>query len=296
MTKKDYQQFKCWLLNNEQIHVRSTDKATHTIYSDAIDYLYAYNEFINKHISSNNDIFSLIKNKNYIAIYNFRHHYRVKPRHKETQNILLPLFFNYLNCNYEEYIEFEANRTLSMYSNSNTLFIHSGNIACIKYNHPIEDVYASIVTNLPVPIYIHASRCTKCNIIFIRKEEFLRLRSRYPFLVANFCELSYNGYTPLKDIKLKCESILMLCGYNTRDNGPSEENRQKLLASIIGNEILNKTQIIQYLEHFINFNGSKENMFFAVHKWQNDLNYVRNFNLDTHPYVEIKEIKMYSSR
>ena len=153
---------------------------------------------------------------------------------------------------------------------------------------------ATILVDSEAPIFVHASHCKQCDITFIRKEEYLRLKNKYPFLVANFCELSNDGYTPAKSSGLAAESPLMLCGYNVKSDSPNKLYRQMILANIIYNGILSKTEVIQYLEHFINFNGRSSKAFFATDKWENDLRFIRNLDIESHPIVLINDIKPYS--
>ena len=300
MVSEDYQNFRFWLTQTNRIPLKkylTNQNFHHEDISDEFDFvemLFLHNRFVNRYISPGDDLFSLIKNKNYRALYDMRYHYRYK--RNIAKYYFLLFCFEYLEENFTEFKEYEAVSCLAKYSNSQTLFIHKGNIACLMYKHPVEDVKASIITASDDPIFVHASHCTKCNITFIRKEEYLRLRKRYPFLVANFCELSEDGYTPVSSIRLAAESPLMLCGYNVKQGGPPKYYRQAILANMIYNGILSKTQIIQYLEHFISFNGHKESLFFATDKWESDLEYVRNLDIDSHPVVSISEIKPYSQR
>ena len=112
-------------------------------------------------------------------------------------------------------------------------------------------------------------------------------------MVANFCELSFDGYTPIDDGPFSNASPLMICGYNVRSGVLTEAHRHAILTNIIYNGIMTKVEIIQYLEHFINFNGSKSNMHLAVSKWENDLEFVRRLNIESHPIVEVTHLKPY---
>lgn len=258
----------------------------------AIGYLFALNQYIYP------DVFAAIKQKNYKEIYYARHHYKYKRKVKEANDFLIPLYFRYLNCSFDEYLEYEAITSLQKNAREGVIYIHRGNIACLKYKHPIEDVQAHILIDSNIPIKVHASFCTCCRIAFIRKEEYLRLRRKYPFLVADFCELASDGYSLMSDSSsMRSHSPLMLCGYNVNnDSALTQEQRQALLANIIYNGIMSKTEIIQYLEYFIAFNGSKLDMFIAVEKWESDLRFVRQLEIETHRIVSVTQIKAYSPK
>ncbi len=56
---------------------------------------------------------------------------------------------------------------------------------------------------------------------------------------------------------------------------------------------LKKQEIINYLELFIKTNGSKFGMNNAVSKWQNDLNFVREYNMEWQDDFDIDEVRRY---
>ena len=231
MTVDDYQNFKKWLIDNYEIikssdiHKQIIDKCDVLIQSsnyierlasNLIGTLYSHNMFILKYIVEGKELRDLILAEDYNTLYSVRHHYRYSKG--LLNDLLLSMYFEYLGFSYEKYEEYESTLTLSKHTNTTTLFIYNGKITCLKYKHPIKDIKASIITDLDEPIYTHASFCEKCQIAFIHKQEYIRLRKRYPFLVAHFCELSDNGYTPIKKASLAAESPLMLCGYNVKNN------------------------------------------------------------------------------
>lgn len=91
---------------------------------------------------------------------------------------------------------------------------HRFEIACTRYRHPIEDVAVSLPVENGSVITVHASRCQKCNLVFMQKAQYLRLRKEHRILIADFCELSEDGYSIIPPGKFAAESPLTLCGYN----------------------------------------------------------------------------------
>ena len=76
--------------------------------------------------------------------------------------------------------------------------------------------------------------------------------------------------------KLAQESILMQYGYNVSQTvGLSARQRQKILAVMIDNKVLSKSEIISYLDFFIRQHGSRNNMGIAISKWEDDREFVR---------------------
>ena len=61
-------------------------------------------------------------------------------------------------------------------------------------------------------------------------------------------------------------SPLKLCGYSvSQSKGLTQATRQYILAKIIYDGIMSKLDVIRYLEHFINLNGSKlENSIISI--------------------------------
>ncbi|MCD8160788.1 MAG: hypothetical protein LUE61_06350 [Clostridiales bacterium] len=90
------------------------------------------------------------------------------------------------------------------------------------------------------------------------------------------------------------ESPLKLCGYNvSQAEGLTESERHYILAKMIHNGIVSKTETIRYLEHFINMNGAKEGNELARSKWKNDLAFVHSYRIDTQPEVYIDSVERY---
>ena len=80
--QEQYQAFKLWLIENKKLSTDQTVNAKriifsheHAIESDYIAHLFAINRIIEKYISQNDDLFTLINNSNYDAIFRFRFHY-----------------------------------------------------------------------------------------------------------------------------------------------------------------------------------------------------------------------------
>ena len=83
----------------------------------------------------------------------------------------------------------------------------------------------------------------------------------------------------------------MQYGYNvSKVEGLSNESRQKILAIIIDNKILSKTEIISYLDFFINQRLSLNNMKDAVAKWKEDRKFVENYKNDVYGQVGVSAI------
>ncbi len=283
-----YIKFKHWLINTDNI--KSCP--------DAVSFAFSINKFMQKRICAI-DLWEVILKKRYALLYKCRRHpqYQRSKHYAEVREQVFRLCFDYLERSYDAYIQYEAERTISENTKPHIVYLHQGNIACLRYHHPTNDVTASIAVGTEIPLRAHATRCWKCNIVFMHKNYYLQLRKLHPFVVANFCEIGENGYSPIAGGQFAAESPLKLCGYNARKDSPlSDEERQEILGTIIDNGILTKAEILQYLNHFIGFNGERLQNRFAVTKWESDYHFVADLNIDDHPLVCIDEIRPYSKQ
>ena len=256
------------------------------------------NRFILKRIGPYN-LLQIVDSHRFDLLFQTRHHWEYLKRYHnaETRNLVTKLCFDYCKQSFEEYLDYEASRVFSTQANPNTLYIHKGNIACLRFHHETNDITVSLAADSNQRIKATATHCWKCNIIFMPKRQYLSLRKQYRFLVANFCEIGDDGYTPVKDVKMKEESTLALCGYSVDKDSPlSGLDRKELLANIISNGILSRAEILAHLNHLILFNGSKDSNFAACCRWEEDYAYVSNLNIDEQPLVKIDQIQPYAKK
>ena len=71
----------------------------------------------------------------------------------------------------------------------------------------------------------------------------------------------------------------MVYGYSVKADGPSETERQNLLARLMTFGFLSKERIVAIIKDHINYNGRRTNMENAVKKWKDDLECVQDFNI-----------------
>ena len=74
----------------------------------------------------------------------------------------------------------------------------------------------------------------------------------------------------------------------------SSKERQYILAQIIHNHIMSKQELIKYLSYFIKMNGARNGNEYAVSKWQEDMRFVQDYNINIQPSTIIREVKNYS--
>ena len=140
-------------------------------------------------------------------------------------------------------------------------------------------------------INIPAGFCPECNIYFILDSTYKSLITKGSITCRVTDEKNYarNGY--MNGQKLARESILKQYGYNvSKVEGLSNKSRQKILAIMIDNKILSKSEIISYLDFFINQRVSLDNMKDAVAKWKEDRIFAENYKNSEYARVGVNSI------
>ena len=168
-------------------------------------------------------------------------------------------------------------------------------LKCMHEEHRIKNVVGIIsiiddegkIQTVKIP----AGFCPECNIYFILESTYKSLKTKGTITCRVTDEKNYARSGYMNGQKLARESILMQYGYNvSKVEGLSNESRQKILAIIIDNKILSKTEIISYLDFFINQRLSLNNMKDAVAKWKEDRKFVENYKNDVYGQVGVSAI------
>ena len=165
-----------------------------------------------------------------------------------------------------------------------TLYIYKGNILCHKNNHPLVPATAIIHDELDRELELDVEYCPVCNRYMLSYTSYEQYRERHGLLIGKLKMISLNSFGG--EFDMASESPLKLCGYNvSQAQGLSASTRQFLLAKIIHDDIMKKTEVIHYLEHFINMNGAKKENALALEKWCEDLDFVHSYNKNIQPKV-----------
>lgn len=98
-----------------------------------------------------------------------------------------------------------------------------------------------------------------------------------------------SGY--INGMKLAQESLLMQYGYNvSQTEGLTTTDRQKILAVIIDNKIMSKSEIISYIDFFISQRSSNSRMEVAISKWEADREFVDNYKIGQYTQYGVNAI------
>ena len=173
------------------------------------------------------------------------------------------------------------------------LYVHKGNIVCQRNSHSIICVQAKIPTTDDTFVTLNANFCCDCKRFFVNYYEYQQCMKLNHALIGKFQFTKSGNYYDGFNIR-NPESLLKLCGYDvSQATGLTTKGRQKILQSIMTNGILKKHELINYLILFITANGKRTGNEIACQKWEDDLTFVRNYNMVRQPISYIKEIKKY---
>lgn len=167
---------------------------------------------------------------------------------------------------------------------------------CLHDDHKLKDITGNInvITQKGEvrQLKISAGYCSRCNIFFILESTYEYLKSMGTPLCRMTSEKAYlKGIGSYNGMKLAQESILMQHGYNvSQEEALSPIRRQKILAVLIDNKILTKSDVIGYLDFFIDLKKSNPKFEKAISKWQNDREFVAEYKIGSYKQYGINGI------
>lgn len=178
-------------------------------------------------------------------------------------------------------------------SKTGILYVHRGMIKCLRDKHTVTSVTAVIPGRSGLPVELNVNYCVDCDKFFIDEKEFEHYRKKYGLLVAHFVfETDDGSCSPYRE--LAEQSLLKLCGYSvSASDGFSAEERTGLLAAIIDNGVMSKSDVLNYLHWFVQYNGNKPGNEIAVEKWKSDISFVRDYHIGDQAHCYISDIKQW---
>ena len=165
---------------------------------------------------------------------------------------------------------------------------------CMHNKHKIDNVVATINIDddgKKKQIKISAGYCSQCKIYFIMDSTYQNLKKKGMVLCRVTDEKNYMKSGYINGMKLAQESLLMQYGYNVSQiEGLTATGRQKILAVIIDNKIMSKSEIISYLDFFISQRSSIPKMEVAISKWEADREFVENYKIGQYTQFGVNAI------
>ena len=176
-------------------------------------------------------------------------------------------------------------------------FVRASISSCSKKNHKIIDFLAEVnvicSNGNVIKKSFPASYCEDCKLYFMYDNEYKRIRKSGIPLCSIY---EYSKYIKTKNtgkIELKPESLLHSFGYNVgASEGLSSKQRKKILSFVINNGVMGKHEIINLLSYFVDFRKNDVRQSIAIAKWKNDIDYLRNTDIDTSKKVEVNSIRV----
>lgn len=188
--------------------------------------------------------------------------------------------------------ETKYSETISFDGAEHTLYICKGTISCRKNNHEIIPATGILVSLDKKPVKINVNYCSSCKKYFINLTEYKYYQERYGALLGNY---TFQGFTFPKGSgfdNLAEESELHLCGYNVNmAENLSSQKRRLILENIMDRNIMSKPKIIEHLEFLITTREKLKNQEKAINKWEDDLEWVREFNINNQRRFLITDVK-----
>ena len=126
---------------------------------------------------------------------------------------------------------------------------------------------------------VSAGYCPNCNVFFIMESTYQNLKMRGTPVCRVSDEKAYlSNSSFVNGMHLAQESILMQYGYTvSQGEGLTNARRRKILAVLIDNKILTKSDIISYLDFFINQRKYQARFEKAIEKWESDREFVSGY-------------------
>lgn len=152
--------------------------------------------------------------------------------------------------------------------------------------HSAENVTLETFTSNGIPVRFNAFYCSVCKKFYTNIEA---LERKFPLHNYPLIKMQFQSANPYEK---RAYSDLALYGYTARAGALTEYERQNILIRVMVNGFLNKKQIIGLLKGFINYNGRASHMGNAVKIWENDIDFVSSFRLDSQKRVRVETVKI----
>lgn len=191
------------------------------------------------------------------------------------------------------------NKALHQHNNNiqvRDFVVRRSTFKCLHEKHHIQNIDATlriidrngeiITTRVP------AGYCPNCNIFFILESTYQYLKT----IGTPICRISdEKTYIKTRSIsnglKLAQESLLMQYGYNvSQTESLSSMRRRKILAVLVDNDILTRSDIISYLDFFINQRKYQPKYEKAIEKWVKDREFISEYKTGNYTEYGVKGI------
>lgn len=170
--------------------------------------------------------------------------------------------------------------------------------SCSVESHKVKDVLARIpikVNGKPMVVTVDAWYCETCDVYYILHSTYDSIKGIPICDIKDFRTGQYISCSSDYDniVTSDYETMLHKLGYNVdQRNGLSAQERHDILAQIVAKHQIAKNEIISLLQYYIRRNANNSNMYYAVEKWQNDLEFIRRFRVQNCDTIEVNRIRI----
>lgn len=154
---------------------------------------------------------------------------------------------------------------------------------CIHNDHTLIPVLAHVlldVSRFGAPSIVEhqfkAAYCEECDSFFMSQLEYEEMREKGRPLCMVISEKAYKSQWDGSNFEWNDESVLKAYGYTVnKQDDLTEEQRHKILSTIVENGIMSNYACIDHLEFCIRMGSRKSNMDDAIMKWKEDIRFLR---------------------
>jgi hypothetical protein len=205
-------------------------------------------------------------------------------------DMFLELIQNDSSCKRMEIPDVESSNKIT----AKAFVVKTNLFHCTHNDHFIETINATvnIIENegMVIERSVTAGYCKHCNQYFLLHKEFKKLRSYGILLCRLISDEVYRrlGETSWEVEGLKDESILHQLGYsvNQKEN-LSEAQRHQILIKAVEYGLYSINEICGFLDWLISNNSSRSNFGLAISKWENDREFINNYNFATRTAIPL---------
>ena len=173
------------------------------------------------------------------------------------------------------------------------LYIYKNKTSCHTRKHEMVSATAILTGRNNSEIKLNVEYCLLCKKFYMSYTVYEAYREKYGMLLGKL-RMDSASTAEVSDVILSEYSPLKLNGYSVnQQDGYSRKDRQYILSKVIEKGALLKSEVLRYLEYFINMNGRRSGNEIALSKWKEDLEFVLQYKMTEQDEYEIKHIKKY---
>lgn len=175
-----------------------------------------------------------------------------------------------------------------------TAIVLNDNWKCSNNRHTIIDINATLrigTTNGEVVDFtIPAAYCEMCDTYFVLKKDY-QFAKTHGVILCPVIDMTKKENLQTQKFLSTSESRIHQLGYNVRQgNGYTKEQRQLILANILENTNISKHEIESCILRPMQQHRNQNNYADAVKAWEQDLDFVRSYQIGDIPEVLVNKL------